>query len=400
MEDVQGARSLPIELREKLLGLDYRVRKCLGRYGQHADDCRDDDDEEDEGGNQCCVSYHKEGIPESLDKLRIVGASFTFDIDDLKRARRKRRLTQCQSTVHSVILDPPVVELSAGLKPLPRVKVLVCFSIAKVASTHRLYRKAPVGMHGVHTLGVNLLLKAFVCDEYGVSAGREDQTFSDAGDDTDEACSNLDSDDGRVDDACSDDGGESDDGRCNLDFSDEDCDAEALAGKDDAWHVPTVVGFAASQAFDGQIDAENENGQVKRWWDQKEHSRQRATVPLSSRLVHPRGPFARQVGEGRSILDLQRCVPKKLNLDALWKAEGCSRSSAQELWALFSPSLPKAAVATPLGRRRHASHAPRTSLEKVSTCSDVVKIIAAFTLEPRKYTFDADIHFGLGLCNF
>ena len=31
--------------------------------------------------------------------------------------------------------------------------------------------------------------------------------------------------------------------------------------------MPIVVGFAASSAFEGRVDAESENGQVKRWWD-------------------------------------------------------------------------------------------------------------------------------------
>lgn len=393
VEDAQVARPLSTELREKLIGLDYRVRKGLGRYDQDADDCRAEDEydeDENEGESRLCVSYHKEGVPESLDKLRIVGARFTIDLDDLKRAWRRRRLTRCRSTIHSVILEPPVVELPAGTRSIPRVKVSFCFSIAKVASTHRLYRKASVGTGGIHTLGVNLLMVASVCD--GVSDSRVDQAFSDAGDGTDDECSDEDSIGG------------SSDGITEVedpDLADEGCESEDLADDDrEAWHVPIVVGFAASAAFEGRVDAEIENGQVKRWWDEKEHCRQQATVPLSRRVLHPCGPFAQHVCEGRSILDLQLCVPKKLDIDALWKAEGCSRSSAQALWATFGRCLPRAAVATPLGRRRHASRAPGTPLDKVSSCRDVVKIIADFTLEPSQYTFAADIHFGLGLCNF
>lgn len=396
VEDAQVARPLSTELREKLLGLDYRVRKGLGRYDQEVDDNEgelgedenENDEDENEGKNRLCVSYHTEGVPESLDKLRIVGARFTIDLDDLKRAWRRRRHTRCRSTIHSVILDPPVVELPAGTRSIPRVKVSVCFSIAQVASTHRLYRKASVGAGGIHTLGVNLLIAASVCD--GVSDRRVDQAFSDDGDGTDDECSDEDSI-----------GGSSDGIAEDPDLADEHCESEDLADDDrEAWHVPIVVGFAASAAFEGRVDAESENGQVKRWWDEKEHRRQQATVPLCRRVLHPRGPFAQHVCDGTSILDLQLCVPTKLDIDALWKAEGCSRSSAQALWATFSRCLPRAAVATPLGRRRHASRAPGTPLERVSSCRDVVKIIAAFTLEPSQYTFVADIHFGLGLCNF
>lgn len=382
-EDAQAARPLATELREKLLGLDFRVRKGLGRYDQDADENREyhedgnGDGEEDE--SRLCVGYHTEGVPGSLDKLRIAGARFTIDLDDLKRARRKRRLASCRSTIHSVILDSPAVELPAGTRSIPRVKVSVCFSVASVASTQRLYRKTSVGIGGIHTLGVDLLMAASLCN--GVSDSRVDQAFPDDGSGTD--------------DDCKDSMGGS------LDGIAEDCESEDLADDDpEAWHVPVVVGFAASEAFEGLIDAESENGLAKRWWDEKEHRRQQATVPLSKRVLHPRGPFARHVCEGRSVLDLQLCVPKKLDIDALWKAEGCSRSSAQALWATFSRCAPRAAVATPLGRRRHASRAPETPLEKVSACRDVVNIIAAFTLEPSQYTFVADVHFGLGLCNF
>eukprot|EP00930_Biecheleria_cincta_P016517 TRINITY_DN13404_c0_g1_i1.p1 TRINITY_DN13404_c0_g1~~TRINITY_DN13404_c0_g1_i1.p1 ORF type:complete len:380 (-),score=69.01 TRINITY_DN13404_c0_g1_i1:310-1449(-) len=366
LEDARVARPLSTELREKLLGLDYRVRKCLGRYGQEEDDRRDadgdDEDEQREGENHICVGYHTEGVPESLDKVRIVAAKFTIDLDDLKR-RCERRITHCRSTAHSVILDPPVVELPAGTPSIPRVKVEVCFAIAEVVPTQRLYRKASVGNDGMHTLGVNLLITASACDAVDDSRVEQDSV-------------------GGTDDECSDDGSGTDDDMT------------------EAWHVPVVVGFAASEAFDGRVDAESENGQERRWWGQKEHSRQQATVPLSRRVLHPRGPFAPNINEGRSILDLNLCVPKKLDIDALWKAEGCSRSSAQALWAAFSRCYPRAAVATPLGRRRHSSRSPGTPLETVSSCRDVVKIIAAFTLEPSQYTFEADIHFGLGICNF
>lgn len=182
------------------------------------------------------------------------------------------------------------------------------------------------------------------------------------------------------------------------DSNDQDMD-EGFQEFDEVWHAPTMVGFATSPAFVGNIDAEIEDGKASRWWNEKESLRQQASVPLSKELLHPGGPFAKHVCGGGAVLDLRRCQAKKLDITALWKAAGCSYRSAQSLWALFSHRSLSTKIVTPF-RRTRVLHSLTTALERVSMCPDLVVIIAAFTLEPAQYTFEADIYFGIGLCNF
>lgn len=368
-EDARSARPLPIELREKLVGLDYRVRKCLGRLCQDEDERRADMAAEVE--SQFCVGYHNQGVPESLDRLCMIGAKFTVDLDDLERARRNRHPTDCHSSAHSVILEPPVVELPAGSPDrLPRVRVSAWFSIAEVAPTRRLRAKAPVGAAGVRALGVELLMEASPCGD-GVCGGGTESI-----------------------DGCSD-------RLANVvgcDLSDEVSESEGKGEistrvESDTWDVPVVVGFAASPAFAEGVHAEFEDGAPKRWWNELELRRQRATVPLSGQVLRPRGPFAQHVCEGGSILDLRRCTLAAPDTSALWKAQGCSRGSARAVWALFG------GLCRP-GSRSRTTCAPAAAAERVRSCPDVAKIIASFTLEPTRYAFEADIHFGLGLSNF
>eukprot|EP00928_Gymnodinium_smaydae_P018109 TRINITY_DN16890_c0_g1_i1.p1 TRINITY_DN16890_c0_g1~~TRINITY_DN16890_c0_g1_i1.p1 ORF type:complete len:402 (+),score=72.62 TRINITY_DN16890_c0_g1_i1:71-1207(+) len=365
LEDSRAARFLDIELREKLLGLDYRLRKSLGKYIQEKDDLRDDEEESmmDVGG-EIAVAYHAEGVAESVDKLRVAAARFTIDLDEIESARRKKRLNHCRSSIRSFTLDPPAVELPRGTTSIPPVKVSFRFEVTKVAPTHRLGRKAPVGVHGVHALGVALRMN--------ISA--------------------LDSSDG----TCSE---------CSIDGNDFDSDAASddwsfpRSSLDEAWQVPSMVSFASSHAFVKRVDAENEDGDMKRWWNEKEHRRQYATSPLRDEVLRPCGPFDEHVRDGGSILDLRRCEAKKLDVSELWKTVGCIRRSAQALWALFGRPSCGTAIVTPL-RRSYVPRRRRSALETLSTCSDVVHIIAAFALEPAQYSFVADIYFAIGLTNF
>lgn len=61
--------------REKLQGLCYRVRKGLGR---HENDLMDAD--QLRPGQQHAVLFHKEGVPESLDALRVEAGRFKLDL--------------------------------------------------------------------------------------------------------------------------------------------------------------------------------------------------------------------------------------------------------------------------------------------------------------------------------
>ena len=56
-EDARTERPLSEHLREKLIGLDYRVRKQMGRYFNAFHDGSSGDEEEDDAANQCCVAY-------------------------------------------------------------------------------------------------------------------------------------------------------------------------------------------------------------------------------------------------------------------------------------------------------------------------------------------------------
>jgi len=74
-EDADGARELPQAEREKLKGLDYRVRKTLAHYRDvliDTDNCK--------FGQRHVVFLHKQDAPESLDRLRLEAGRFMLNL--------------------------------------------------------------------------------------------------------------------------------------------------------------------------------------------------------------------------------------------------------------------------------------------------------------------------------
>jgi len=70
-----AGRELSQAQREKLQGLDYRIRKGLGRLENDLADA-----DQLRPGQKHVVLFHKEGVPESLDALRVEGARFKLDL--------------------------------------------------------------------------------------------------------------------------------------------------------------------------------------------------------------------------------------------------------------------------------------------------------------------------------
>lgn len=154
-----GTSSLPDARREKLLGLDYRVRKCLSRVIYECDESCDESLEE----FSHAVIFHTEGEPQSLDRMRVVAAQFFFNLDDV--AHQDGKVTSS----HSVVLAPPAVEVPASVCRVPGVELTFSFLVERFAPAARLSRKAGIGRHAsLSKLGV------YLCIETDVSlAGRE-----------------------------------------------------------------------------------------------------------------------------------------------------------------------------------------------------------------------------------
>merc|ERR1712003_366266 len=100
------------------------------------------------------------------------------------------------------------------------------------------------------------------------------------------------------------------------------------------WHAPSCAGFAISHAFQDGVDAEVEGEddliEPKRWWNEKEHSRQGAQQPLNENVLRPVGPYADSIETGYAILDLNRCKRLPISISKLepWRAPGATRRSA------------------------------------------------------------------------
>mmetsp|Transcript_68764 Transcript_68764/g.174733 ORF Transcript_68764/g.174733 Transcript_68764/m.174733 type:complete len:354 (+) Transcript_68764:47-1108(+) len=329
--DESSARALPDALMDKLRGLCYRVRKGVARNAEaiEYEVPSDSDDEDDESWRRPAwhsLMYHAEGIPESLDRLR-VAAKFSINLEDGVGAT---------SSVHRLVLAPPTLTTAAllpqSLRDVPPVAVRFSFHVVKLSPSKRLSRKAALGSPGLQRLALELRMDPDVLQRAG--------------------------------------------------------DRSSARGA--AWGISCSAAFAASRAFARGIDAEVEGGlepDPMRWWNEKEHSRQGATVALNPRVVDPSGPYAEDIEDGATVLDLRRCTnvaPRRRDGSRPWLAPLASRGSSAAVWALLAGG---------------ARSAPGP-LRRLCACAELNEAIADFALESLHYEFEAVIHFALTLANF
>lgn len=369
-------KTIPASLREKLLGLDYRVRKLLGRYDRDASDRLDDQSDNEDDGKHHAAIYHNQRVPESLFRMRVAPTGFRINLDAVRKTLEVKNECgngdECgndewtpvgsddggssddeneshvgsddsgssddkneyrQSTTHAVILEPPAVQIPLDGGKIPPVKVTFGFSVEKVILTKRISTKSGA-LNGGTKLSVQLQMQV-----------ETDNTSQ--------------------------------------------------------WHAPGCAAFARSTSFYVDAEAEGEGHLVepKRWWDEGEHRRQGSRQPLDKKVLRPIQRYADVVESGHTILDLQNCRPvpiQNLNKFEPWRVAGASRRSAESVWALLGGS--RRGFATPFGRRRLARR--EGHLEKVMSCQDVAHKIAEFVLEAVEYEFEAEIFFGIGLANY
>lgn len=357
-EDERTARPLPLELKEKLQALDYRVRKGLTRWLEHLGEIEDSNGESE----LLCtnVLYHIEDIPSSLDRLRVASAFFTFDIDKLQCDRR------CRTNIVVASLKPPAVGIPAGVPLIPHKEVAFYFSVAERVPARRLWGKT--GKFAVRSVALRMHARAWV-------DGKFEEPPSDGESDT--CCSDDDSDfDGEAEEPRNDEGG-----------------GNPLGN----WVISSLSAFARSEAFLHGVDAEIDDWKSKRWWNEKESLRQGATVALNLEAIQPRGTCASWVLDGCTVLDLHRCrrgvtKPKPFTP---WTTHNATRQSTQQLWALLAQ--PAVRIATPFGRRPKQMPSSATSLGRLRACAAVGLILAAFILEPSMYEFEVEIFFATTL---
>eukprot|EP00747_Dinoflagellata_sp_TGD_P045760 gnl/TRDRNA2_/TRDRNA2_144028_c0_seq1.p1 gnl/TRDRNA2_/TRDRNA2_144028_c0~~gnl/TRDRNA2_/TRDRNA2_144028_c0_seq1.p1 ORF type:complete len:350 (-),score=46.93 gnl/TRDRNA2_/TRDRNA2_144028_c0_seq1:193-1242(-) len=336
---VRHSETLARPLREKLLALDYRVRKLLDR---HAND-RSDDEEGDDTHSRHVVAYHNEGVPESLS--RMLNVLFTVNIDDVNRASKDG-----WSNTHSLTLEPPAVQLPDEAGDIPRVRVGFFFSVKGVVPSCRIISKQTIGSKGLRSLAVSLQMRVETHEE-----GEEDLH-----------------------------------------------DLEQVGQWEASGCTAFATSPAFLDGVDAEAEGEGHLIEPKRWWNEKEHRRQQAQEQLNYKVLHPEGPCAKHINRGCTILDLCRCerLPTDASKSEPWWAPGASRSSTESVWGLLG-ERPKQQFATPFGRRC-LPVVSRTSsgLDKVKACQEIACNIAAFVLEPVRYQFQANVYFGVGLANF
>lgn len=286
LEDAAQARELSRASKEKLKGLCYRVRKSLGR---HENDLADGGHLR--AGQKHIVLFHAEGIPESLDRLRVEGAAFKLNLSSGRS--------------NEIIVNPSVPDVSLR---------------STGGRGGKRQRLRPHLARGMQRMPRRVFVNFWFEVAEGWTAGSKFVPlflYMSANEDP---------------------------RQCNM---------GAWEVPSYAAYAASASFMHGIDAEAECIDYAEEVTQPKRWWNEKEHCRQAAEEPLNPHVVQPReGPYAEHIEQGGVLLNLEKCSTMSMPpLIHPWRARGVRFASAVALWAFLGNDEPAASGALNSVRR-------------------------------------------------